>query len=974
MLRFADPHYLWLLLLVPAAWVMARRLRMVGGGRRWAILAFRTLMLVSLIFALARLELRKDARDISVFFVLDQSDSIPPSEKARAAEALKNLPKKSATKDTTGVIVFGEKPSIETSAAVKYDFEGKILSAIGTDRTDIGAGLRLALAAFPPDSMKRIVLMTDGNENAGSALEAARYAKNNGIPVDVVAMTYDSRNDVQVEKIVVPQRTQKDAPFDAKIYLQAQQETRGKLRLFEDGNLIIEDEVTVQPGRNAPLVVSRRLNDGGFHTYTATFEAAGDARPQNNKASSFTYLQAEPRVLLVEGGDLQSARYLANALRVENIQTFAVAPTSLPGTLEELQNFDAVILSNVPAHAMSQAQMRMLERGVHDFGIGLVMIGGEQSFGAGGYMNTPVEEALPVTMDVKQKKMLPNGALAIVLHTCEMPNGNDWAKEISVASLNVLSAQDYFGVVYFGSGPGTNWGEFWLWEPGLQLVGDKRSMRTSIKGVMPMDMPNFDPALRMAADELVKVKAQTKHIVVISDGDPAPPSQAVVNKIRDNGITVSGVGIFPHDPSSVKTLEDMAYWGGGEYYYPKTGAELPRIFTKEATIVRKSLIREETFNPASDAPSEVLLGFASVPSLRGYVVTTMKELATQALVSPFGDPVLAHWRYGLGKTVAFTSDAKDRWGADWVVWASYAKFWSQTIRWALRETNSPDYQVATELAGGQGKVTIDAVDPGGNYINFLNFETTVIGPDFEAEKVTVQQVAPGRYEGTFPAAKVGTYMVSLQTKTDESEDPQFLTSGVSLSYSPEYQTSASNQDFIKKIAEASGGSIISDLALYNPYDRNLAPTRRPIPLWPILLLLGALLLPLDIFVRRVYLNWAEMAAWVRERILGLVPQPAAGAGNERMASLRAAKSRATQEEKEEKAARDTFRGRFSGESDAPPERSAFASDEPNQAPVTRRTKQTVSADNEGAPPPQQGGMGALMEAKKRAQKKGKQGP
>src|SRR5690606_2672907 len=132
--------------------------------------------------------------------------------------------------------------------------------------------------------------------------------------------------------------------------------------------------------------------------------------------------------------------------------------------------------------------------------------------------------------------------------------------------------------------------------------------------------------LRMAADELVKVKAQTKHIIVISDGDASPPSQAVVNKIRDNGISVSAVAIAPHSGQTVTTLEQMAYWGGGNFYYPKQSSELPRIFTKEATVVRKSLIREEQFVPRAGAPSEVLLGFTALPPLDGYVVTSIKDL------------------------------------------------------------------------------------------------------------------------------------------------------------------------------------------------------------------------------------------------------------------------------------------------------------------------------------------------------------
>lgn len=989
MIRFAEPGYLWLLLLLPLVWYMSRRLRLIERGRRFAIIILRTILLLLVIFALAKLEFRKSSRDLSVFFLLDVSESVPADKQHEATTLLSQLSKKKSSADQTGVIVFGERPSIETSTVKNYEYEGRLLSTVGADRTDIASALRLAMAAFPADAMRRIVLLSDGNENFGSALEAARIAKNNGIPIDTITLSYESRNDVQLEKIVVPERTAKDAPFDIKVFVNSEQNTDAVIRVFEDGNLILEEKRSVVAGRNPPFVMQRRISDGGFHNYTATVEAAGDQRPQNNQANGFTYLKAEPRVLLAEGGDLQSAAYLRSALQAENIIVDVIPPVQIPTAIETIQRYDSVILSNVPANEMSLAQMQMIERAVHDLGVGLIMIGGENSFGAGGYMDSPIEKALPVSMDIKQKKVLPNGALVIVLHTCEIADGNAWAREISAASLNVLSAQDYFGIVYFGpaapggtkggavnTGWGAGWGDHFLWDPGLQLVGDKTAMRTAIKGVQPSDMPTFDPTMKMAAEALIGVKAETKHMIIISDGDPQPPQDSVINAIKDNGITVSTVGIFPHDPSTVATLEKIAYQGGGNYYYPKTSSELPRIFTKEATVVRKSLIREDSFVPRAGAPSEVLLGMGGYPQLQGYVVTSIKDLATEALTTEWDDPLLAHWRYGLGKSVAFTSDAKDKWASDWVQWGNFAKFWSQTVRWSLRETNNSNFQVNTEVQGGVGKVTIDAVDESGNFQNMINFDANVISPEFGTEKLSIQQVAPGRYEGTFPASKVGTYMLSMSTgQKDQSGNPQFITSGVSLSYSPEYETSTSSATFMEKISTTSGGVVVADPQAYNPYQRNLKPVRSPNTLWPWLLLAATLLLPLDIFLRRVYLNMREIGAWIREKLFGLIPaREKKEAYASRMEGLRAAKARAAADkdaEKEERTAREAFRERLAQkESQSGGGDSVFTKDDPDKKPVVRREKQTYTTDT-GAAPPKPGGMGSLMEAKRRAQQKTK---
>lgn len=985
-MRFAEPIWLILLLLVPAFWWLGARLRTVARTRRIATLVVRTLIVLALVFALAQLELVRRSNLLTVYYLLDLSDSVPGASQERARALVTELNRRMTSRDEAGMIVFGAVPSLETPATVGYEFEGKIASTVDTTRSDLAGAIRLAMAAFPADRMRRIVLLSDGNENKGSALETARLARNNDIPIDVIPLRYEAWQDVAIEKVIIPAQTTREAPFEIKAYVSAERDTKGILRVIEDGKLIAEEEVEVKGGRNTPFVLPRRLEEGGFHKYQVTFEANGDTRVQNNRGEAFTYLKAEPRVLYIEGDDSGEKNYLEGALRAEEIDVVRKGSDGIPVSLDELQKYDAIILSNVPADAMSRAQMTMIERGVHDLGIGLVMIGGESSFGAGGYQDTPIETALPVSMDVKQRKMLPNGALAIVLHTCEIPQGNAWAREISIAALNVLSAEDYFGIVYYGA-PNTGagggmggWGEFFAWDPGMKKAGDKRAMRTSIKGIEPLDMPTFAPTMEMAVSELKKVNAQTKHMVIISDGDPAPPAQTTVNAIRDEGITVSTVAIAPHTGQTVETLENIAYWGAGNFYYPKTSAELPRIFTKEASVVRKSLISEGQFNPVYSQPSDVLTGLQEgLPSLNGLVVTTPKDLATLALVRDAlqdgvvvdSDPVLAHWRYGLGKSLAFTSDAKNKWASPWVEQPTYGKFWSQAVRWVLRETSNQNFQVATEIRDGVGRVVLDAIDTEGGFINYLDFTTKVIGPDLQSREVRVRQVAPGRYEGTFPASEVGTYMVSLMT--GEKQGGELVTTGTSLSYSPEYEARRSNDDFVEKIAATSGGKVAGEG--YNPFLHDLRVKDRPTPLWPPLLLLAALLLPVDIFLRRVYLDPAEVREWLAERF-GRSAATLEEQG-QRLASLKAAKDRATQrpEESAEEDARAAFRERLEkkvAETQSAQEPSVFQKPT-GAAPVRHRTKETITSQEGGSAgpkqPPAEGGMGSLLEAKKRAKKK-----
>lgn len=976
-LRFADPVFLWLLLLIPFTWYLGARLRAVPPLRRVTILSLRTILILLLVLALARVEFAFRSRDLAVFFVVDQSDSIPPPQQETQLLLLEDLTTGGTHRDYIGVIAFGGQPSVETSPVNRYEFEGRILSRVDGSSTDIGAALRLAMAAFPADKMKRIVLMSDGNENAGAALDVARHARNSGIPIDTIPIEYESRNDVRVDRITLPQNVAVDAPFDLRVHLHSDEDTRGNLRLYHNGELVLQDEVSIRGGRNPPLVIPRRLTGGGFHTFEAVIDVPGDLRPQNNRAQGFTWVEGEPRILMVEGGDLQSIGELVVALRAERIQVDVGTPEALPVSLEELQRYDAIVLSNVSAGMMSQGQMRLIERGVHDLGVGLVMLGGENSFGAGGYTDTPVEMALPVTMDLREKRILPNGALVLVLHTCEIPSGNAWAREISLAALNVLSADDYFGLLYYGApaGQGTSggwgtWGEHWLWSPALEKSGDKRRMRSLIRGVQPLDMPTFDPTLEMATAELTKVTAQTKHIVIISDGDPAPPSMQLLGRIRAEGISVSTVVIAPHTPYDVKTMEELAFRGGGNFYYPQIPTELPRIFTKEATVVRQSLIREEPFTPIFDMPSDLVQGLGSLPRLEGYVLTSLKDLATQALVTEWDDPLMAHWRYGLGKSIAFTADAKRRWAPAWIGWGGFSQFWGQAIRWVMREGQSANYQVATEIRGGTGTVVISATDDAGNFRNFLDFDAVVIGPDFEPRTLDVRQVGPGRYEANFPATDVGSYMVSMSADDRELGASEFITSGVTLSYSPEYETSRSNRPFMERLAEASGGQLVTNPANYNPFARTMLPARRPQPVWPWLLLASALLLPVDVFVRRVYINWGDIRVWIARR-LGTRRTPTAAAQDAtRLESLRAAKQRAhaeREEQREAAAAREAFRKRLDKEATGGEGESVLDKPSEPQAP-----KPLEATGKKGEPPPSatgSEGMSFLLEAKKRATKR-----
>src|SRR5262249_6553469 len=306
------------------------------------------------------------------------------------------------------------------------------------------------------------------------------------------------------------------------------------------------------------------------------------------------------------------------ALRTQELDVTVAGPGQLPASLAEFQSFDCVILSNVGAEQISPDQMKMIASNVRDLGAGLIMVGGEHSFGPGAYRGTPIEEVLPVDMEVKKRKAIPTGAVAMVLHTCEFDDGNRWARETAAQVVDALGERDKVGVLLY-DGQGNRWGL------PLQQASNKDRIKGEIYALEPSDMPDFQEIMSMAYQGLKGTDAAVKHVIVISDGDPQAPKPELLQALAAAHITVSTVAVFPHGMGT-GTLEEMARATRGLFYNVTRPDEIPRIFLKEAQRVLKPAIIEKPFMPKVDPHSELLTGIDRTPPLLGYVATSRKEV------------------------------------------------------------------------------------------------------------------------------------------------------------------------------------------------------------------------------------------------------------------------------------------------------------------------------------------------------------
>lgn len=866
---FAQPW--WLLacvLLVPMIWLARQSLTTLGKTRRVLAQTLRVLVVIILALVLARPTLGKKSEKLTVIAVMDRSLSIPEdlqnSARGQLVSALANKP----PADQFAVVDVAELASIEKLPATEVVIYERNTTLTG-EQSDLARGVQMAMAIAPPDTGSRILLVSDGNETEGDLREAARLAGANRIPIDVLPLQYSHKREVVFKRLVGPNKARSGQTVTLRFILSSTGPARGKLLLKLNGRLVDLDPdspalgvpVQLRTGTNVKTV-SMPLGSKGLHEFEAAFvpdNAEQDKISQNNMASAITYVAGPGHVLVLDSGD-GSGQAIVRAL-LESDMTVRHSPVQdLPLSLVGLMDTDAIILANTASSHFTFQQQEMLCRYVKDLGGGLAMIGGPDSFGAGGWIGSPLAEILPIDLDPPQKKQMPKGALVLIMHACEMPRGNYWGKTVAIVAVRSLSRLDLAGVLDYGwTGGQANW------VYPLSPVGDKTAVVSAIRKMQMGDMPDFGAPMTAAYKALKDCNAGQKHIIIISDGDPQMPSNKLLGQLRQAGITCSGVVVFPHDPQFVQSLATIAKATGGRFYNVKDPQALPQIFIKEAQVVRRNLIIEETFSPRiTYSLSEILKGLTSgLPALDGYVLTGPKGgLAQVVLRSAQDDPILATAQAGLGRCLAFTSSTDSRWASNWIVWGGFARFWEQAIRWVGRPSMKSDCEIFTDVHGQEVTVTVEGLDQADDFVQFSDIVGQIISPDFKAEPLELTQIGPGRYRGNFHAPGSGSYMVNLRyRKAGPDATTGLAQTAVTVPYAPEFRDLSDNSALLAEVAQASGGRIIKgDLSQVNFFQRSgLAFPESAYTLTKPLFLIWLGLFLLDVAVRRIALDFKSMA-------------------------------------------------------------------------------------------------------------------
>ncbi len=944
-IRFDHPEYLWLLFLTgPIIWLGFRSLAALEPARRWTAIGLRLTVLSVLVLMLAGLQAVQTHTDLTVIAVVDQSESVrrfakPPQPTPGEAQPDDSQDyqqwARSYLKDTSSGRRGGDKLGLVTydgrSSVRALPSEAAELDSGTTDQpiegTDTASALRSAMALFPPDSGRRLVLVSDGNDTTGDTEAAAREAAAAGIPIDVLPAPYQVKDEVMIERLYAPSEAREGQTVSLRVVLRATKPAAGLIQLLHDDHPI--DLNGEAPGRGAPVAradwtleerdtpvtdnnqanpasqgdalgryvtvreVDIPLGFTGINKFAAVFEPVkgSDSMQVNNKAQAFTLVSGKGRVLFVDNIGGTSGNILPRALASRGIELDVVTPQGVPTRISRMQRYDAIILQNVPYDAITPPQQKMLVKYVHDLGGGLVMLGGPDSFGAGGWTNSDLDRyILPISCQIPSQTILPSGALVLVIDRSgsmgapvggSNRNQQELANEAAVLALNTLYPQDLVGVVAFDGDAKSI--------VKVQMNSDPAAVAKKVHSLQPGGGTNIYSGLDMAYRELAPLTVQDaaiKHIILLTDGQSMEPSPGgyikLASQMRKNGITLSTIGVG--DGHDAQLLSQLASMGRGNYHPITNPANLPQVFIKEAKTIRKNLVKETPFVPTVlPTGSPIMSNLTGVPQLKGLVLTGEKRdpRVVMPMVGPEGEPVFAHWQVGLGRSAAFTSDATNRWATQWLSWGGYPDFWARTVRTIARPSASRDADLLVSIRDGRVNVQLDAAADStttgtnrgsrgraGSFGNFLDVRGSILKPDGSTESITLQQIGPGQYRADALADQTGNYVVSLFVDSPDGTR-RTVFGGAGRPPGQELRRFKSNTALLKRIAQITNGRVL-DPQSPNPaglFDRTqLFETRSVRPLWRSLLFWLLIVFMLDVACRRIAWDAAAILAWCRDRL------------------------------------------------------------------------------------------------------------
>ena len=785
-------------------------------------MALRATAFAALALALFNPRIFSATTALDVILGVDLSRSVGQEGREKALEILAAAGRLKTPNTRTGLLTFGRAPEWESLPREQMpasDFGARL----DRDQTDIQAALQAAAAQVGEGRQGKILLLSDGNENRGESSRVMPLLRAQGVEVWTLPVGLSrGRNEIYLSDLTLPRQVDSAEGFEIHGVIESLREAPARIRLLRDGQLHAERELRLKAGSNS-VAFRDSLTERGQHSYELLVEAPDDTLAENNLLQGVVAVKGPPRVLLLSAQP-ESQRVIAKVLQVQGYTVIESLPGAHPLTLSELSGYDLLVLDNVPAFQLSHAKMETIEKYVRDLGGGLLVIGGSQSYGAGGYFRTPLERILPVDMRPPARLEMPHVALLFVLDKsgsmgagAEGSTKLDLAKAAAIAAADIMNPTDQVGILAFDAA--------WDWALPFRQVGKGEWISERLSSLQSDGGTDLYKAMLEAHRGIAAKQAAIKHVIVLSDGltDKADFHSLVAKMARD-GITVSTVSVG--NDADVQLMADIAKDGKGRGYVALDPETIPQIFTTETLLISRDLLIEKPVTPSIVAPSGPLKGLPqnNLPALRGYVLTYPKP-RTELLMRADQDPLLVAWRYGVGRVTAFTSDLSGRWGRDWVAWQGFPQWASQVARDTMRKVLETKVRTDFSPDGDSIKVMTDVVSRDGKFLNFLKLKANISAPNQASQEQSFQQTAPGRYEGKFTAEARGIHFVTIYAEGNGADAPiPVATVPYIAPYPREYRELKPNLSLLSRLAEETGGEMIDPEKFQGGLERLYKPT------------------------------------------------------------------------------------------------------------------------------------------------------
>lgn len=849
------PRWFGLALFLPLLWLIARfTLSDLPRYQRWINVTLRALVLIAIIGALVQVVFTSFESRVSTIFLVDTSASVPDEVLEKAVDFINQAQQARGPRDDLRIVAFAHHPY-----TVELPAEGPLTKIPRPETeedglyTDIAAGLRMLYGLFPQDHLKRVVVISDGNETRGDFIAEAYRAQAFGVRIYNYEVEFEPKPEVLIQNIDVPETIEPGAPFNLVARVFSTHDDKATITLWQNEFKDSTQTVELTPGLNE-ITFKTQVYEPGFREFRLEMKVEGqDTFAANNHFVHNINIRGKPRILYIEG-ETRSRIYLERALKDETFELETRSAGGFPRSKKELDAFDLVLMSDVPASNLSHDQMRLLDRYVREDGGGFIMTGGEASFGPGGYKDTEIEKLLPVSFEPEKKRETPSLALLLVIDRSGSMAGErmELAKDAAKAAVEALKPQDQVGVILFDHAVET--------PIRLQPASNRSRILSQISRIAERGGTDIALGLAESYEQLAFASAKIKHVILLSDGESPARNMftEILPAMRIENITVSTVAVG--DGSDTSMLRRIAERGNGRYYFTNNPYHVPQIFVQETNTAAKSSMKEEPFRPTVTGRAQILDGinWGQAPYLLGYVSTKAKPQANVLLAADNGEPVLARWRQGLGKSAVFTSDLKNRWAVQWIKWPGYSKFWSQLIRDTMRTDDRDSLPMRIEISQDHAHITVDAIGEDDGFINNLVSNVQMTLPSGQIEPFQLKQTAAGRFEAQIPLKEYGSY--SFKAEHTHNNDTIAVSNGsISYPYPQEFMFTSPNYALARRAAEISLGTTNPSVQELFEADGEQVKYRRHI--WPYFVALALLLLVLDLAFRRIRLSGKTEISW-----------------------------------------------------------------------------------------------------------------